>query len=487
MLKREDVKLNLTMDRTKFVRGESIDIVVSVKNESAYKFRAEELSQRNNSLHFYVMNYQKEKFSGSLQTPLIAEGQPNEFGSEEDTIMLFPNTEMSAEIDLLDILGELPEGTYQLRAIYSSQGVLFVKSKTVAFDVLNAKPIYASTTLDYLRSTSNRIPTSWINQENGDFWLFLMENSQYNPSKTKSNRRILKVEAPQKVYASIIQDNEQNTQHLVWMQKSVLNVTTAIQKLTGVRTFDTSTNDAQILPPTFTDQEKTAHITIKDKQTKTLQHISCAIDGEFRTEKICNFDDNFSRYSAVFDETPALHIAWSSESGDVLYTEFILNRQEESAKPTPIKLLTLKPPLLTLELSKGHENLEGERLLLLHLANYESTNELHSLVIEIDTLKTVRHCFSSVPQDRGFLLLQTVLDFELNPYYLFQDRKGALWFKGLKGRGFLRITKEGESYPSNIEFPLLIVSSNINRNYGVYLRYVKDKSKFIYKKLVSLA
>jgi hypothetical protein len=62
----------------------------------------------------------------------------------------------------------------------------------------------------------------------------------------------------------------------------------------------------------------------------------------------------------------------------------------------------------------------------------------------------------------------------------------VLWFKPSENAKPTRVTEKGENYPSSNEYPALLVSSNESRHYGIYLRHIKDESRFIYKKLGSL-
>jgi hypothetical protein len=102
-------------------------------------------------------------------------------------------------------------------------------------------------------------------------------------------------------------------------------------------------------------------------------------------------------------------------------------------------------------------------------------------------MKELSHSFFPLPELGSLVLIQTVLDLECRPHYLFQDSAGALWFKAFEGAELVRVTEEDEAYPGNVDYPVLLVSSNMSRHYGIYLRYIKDKSLFVYKKLESLA
>jgi hypothetical protein len=216
-----------------------------------------------------------------------------------------------------------------------------------------------------------------------------------------------------------------------------------------------------------------------------LQFANCSIEGKIETEEISRFSGDFIKYCIIYDEESRLHIAWASESGDIFYTWFDIE-QSVKAEGEPKMLVTGKPPILNLQLSKACEDEEGNLQLLLHFANYELPNELHSHLINVDSMKELSHSFFPLPELRSLVLIQTVLDLECKPHYLFQDGAGALWLKAFEEAELVRVTEEGEAYPGNIDYPVLLASSNMNWNYGIYLRYIKDKSRFVYKKLESL-
>lgn len=488
MIKSQDLKLSLKADRKSFVRSESINLKISLVNNSAYPIKVEDLILRNNSLHFYAKNNLGKKFSGSLQSPKTRDGLHFPPLRKKSMILLKPKARRTIDVDLLAILGELTEGEYNVKATYSSEGILFVKSKTVFIEILKSSPVYSKTFQDYLRSTSHPIRSTWINREEDGLHLFIMETSQYLPSDIRSNRRILQLDEIRTVYPSILASLEQDTEHLMWIQGDTIKVTYIIQHvLKDVKDIKLPFPSFKILEPPFTDENGTLYFVIvsKENDLTIFRLISCLIQGEVKTEEICRYSGVFTKYCIIFDEEPRLHMAWASESGEIFYTWFDLEKHV-SGKDEPKVLVTGKPPILDLQISKGCEDDEGNLQLLLNFVNYESPQKLHSHLINLDSLKTVLHSFSSIPELEDFKLLQTVLDLDCRPHYLFQDNSGALWFRSFEGRDLLRATDEGEIYPDNVDYPVLLVSSNMSRNYGIYLRYIKDKSSFVHKKLESL-
>jgi hypothetical protein len=485
----KELKLSLSVDRESYVRSESINVEVALMNISSHAVRVEDMTMRNNPLHLHAINNSGQEFSGSLQSPRARDGLRFPPVKEKSMTLLQPKNKITIKIDLLDILGELTEGDYEVKATYVFGGILFVESKPVSVKVLKSTPNYSKTYLDYLRINSYPVRTTWINSEEDGFYLFIMENSQYQPSNIRSNRRILKTDESQKACPSILSSPEQLTEHVMWIQEDPPRIATLEKRvLKEVKKVKIPIRNFNILEPPFTSVDGSLYFVVVSKEgdTTTLRLVGLPSVGKIETEEICRFSSDFTRYCIIYDEESRLHMVWSSESGSIFYTWYDLE-QSIKAEGEPKMLVTFKPPMLDLQLSKACEDEEGNLQLLLHFANYEFPNELHSHLISVDSKKELSHSFFPLPEQASLVLIQTVLDLDCRPHYLFQDGHGALWFKAFEGAELLRATEEGESYPGNVDDPVLLVSSNVSANYGIYLRYIKDRSRFIYKKLESLA
>jgi hypothetical protein len=484
----KELELSLNVDRESYVRSESINVEVSLTNTSSYAVRIEDMIMSNNPLHLHAINNFGKEFSGSLQSPRARDGLRFPPIKEKSTTLLQPKNKIAIKLDLLDILGELTEGNYEVKATYISGGMLFVESKPISVKVLKSTPDYSKTYQDYLRINSYPVRTAWINSEEDGLYLFIMENSQYQPSNIRSNRRILKTDESPKACTSILASPEQLTEHVMWIQEDPPRIATLEKRvLKDVKKVRLPIQDFKVLEPPFTAMDGSLYFVVvsKEKGTTTFRLIGCPNEGKIKTEEICRFSGDFTRYCIIYDEESRLHMAWASESGSIFYIWYDLE-QSMKAEGEPKMLVTCKPPVLDLQLSKACEDEEGNLQLLLHFANYEFPNELHSHLINVDSKKELSHSFFPLPEQASFVLIQTVLDLNCRSHYLFQDGHGTLWFKAFEGAELLRATEEGESYPGNIDDPMLLASSNVSANYGIYLRYTKDKSRFIYKRLESL-
>jgi hypothetical protein len=489
MPKTQDLSLSLKLDRESFFERESINLEATLLNNAATPIRVEEQTALNNSLYFCVVDKSGREFLGSLQSSRTKDELLFPPVSGEPMFLFGPNAKRVISVDLLEILGALPEGDYIAKAAYTFEGMWFVRSEPVSFKVLKSAPMYSKTFQDSLRATSNTIRTAWISKEKDGLHVFLMENSQYYPSNLKSNRRVLKIEEIQRTYPSVLGSADQDTEHFIWSQAGTVRVATLQQRvLRDVKAVKLKVPCLQILEPPFTTEDGKLHfvVTSREGEHTIFKLVSYSLEGKAEVEEICRFSGGFTKYCIIYDVEPRLHVAWASESGDISYTWFDLEKFKKT-EGEPEMLVKGKPPILDVQISKACGIREGKLQPFLFFAYFEAPNELHSHLISVDSGETLLHSFFPLPEPESLVLIQTILDLECRPHYLFQDHHGALWFKAFEQAELVRVTEEGEAYPGNVDYPVLLVSSNLSLNYGIYLRYIKDGSGFVYKKLESLA
>lgn len=488
MTEPKNLTLSLKILRESYVEGESIDLEVSLINDTSVSILIEDLTIFNNPLHFQAVNNLGKEFSGSLQSSRIKDGLSFPPIRDKPMFLFEPNSEKTVNIDLLEIFGELPEGDYTVKATYVSGGIRFVRSEPIFFKVLKSAPVYSKTFQDSLRATSNTTRTAWINREEDGFYLFIMEDSQYYPSNLRSNRRILKIDEIQRAYPSMLGSPDQDAEHLIWSQAGTARVATLQQRvLRDVKAVRLKVLNFQILEPPFTTKDGKLYfvVTSKEGEQTIFKLVSYSLEGKAEIEEICRFSGGFAKYCIIYDVEPRLHVAWASDSGEIYCTSYGLEKPI-SAKGEPRMLTKGKAPILDVQISKACETYTENLELRLLFADYETPNEFHSHLINAESGENLSHSFFPLPEQKSLVLMQSVLDLQCRPHYLFQDNAGVLWFKALESAELEKVTGESETYPGNVDCPVLLASSNMSRNYGIYLRYIKDMSRFVYKKLESL-
>lgn len=487
-INRKDIQLYLKTNKGSFIRAESVNLKAFLFNHSPYTIKVEDFSISNNSLQFSAENYNGGEFSGSLISPRVRDGLRINEVREKTLVAVEPKSAISIEVNLLSILGELPEGWYRARGTYSS-GLLFIDSEPIYFRILKSMPVYAKTVKDYLRTDVNPVRTAWINKIENVLYLFIMQNSQYQPMNLRLNHKIMKVKDVQRISPSVLASPDLQTEHLIWTEKETISIAILYEKaLKCIKEVKFLTKDLRVLEPAITDFDGKLHLIIVSKEngTSTFQLVNLSLQEEIKTQEVCRFDGDFTKYSVIYDEDLKVHLTWVSESGDVFYSWFCTD-DKLKAQDKPKVLAKDMPPILDLQLSKACRDEEGHLQLLLNIVTCESSSKLHSRLIDVEKGREIFHSFHELPELKGLILLQTVLDPACRPHFLFQDSKGALWFKPFMNISPARVTQEGEVYPGNVDCPVLLVSSKMSHHYGIYLRYIKNKENFVYKKVESLA
>lgn len=485
---RSDWALRLRSVRDKFVRSESIDVKVSITNKGSTSLEIEDLTILNNPLHFYAVDNFGKEFSGSLLRAREEEGIEVPSPIRTDLITLEPQEAKTIDVDLLNILGELPEANYRIDATYQSEGILHLRSNVLKIQILKSTPIHSSTFQDYLRILDNPIRTAWINEEEDGLYLLIMENSPNRPQHLRSNRRILKLEKPCNASLSLLQSYGQDVEDLVWREEDIVQRAIVHKRIfMHKQEIKLPIPGFQLLEPLLTDENgKLYFVALSREEDSAIFHlVSCPLDGSVESSEIYWFTGEIEKYSLIFDADLRIHLAWASRSGDIYYIQQDLEERLKSKGEAEL-LVSGKTPMMELQFSLACFDEDGNRQLILHYLNEESEGKLCSHIFAVEKKKHILDSFFPVPEKKELKLLQVVLDLECHPHFLFQDGFGSLWFSSFESRKLVKVTGEGKKYPRNIDYPMLLVSSNMSRHYGIYMRYVKDRSRFAYKKLEEL-
>jgi hypothetical protein len=482
-----DLNFLLKNGKNKFIRSESIPARVTVANFGSTQLEIEDLTMLNNPLRFHAIGWSGEKFSGNLLGSLARDGTRIPTPRRKNLITLKPQESKAIDVDLIETLGELPEGNYKIRASYQSMGTLHVGSNTVEIQILKSSPVYSSTVQDYLRM-DNPTKTAWINRREDGLYLFIMENSADLPSVLRFNRRILKLEKLARVFLSVPESFDQDYEDIVWFEDDIVHRVTVsggrFKKKTAVRL---PFSGVKLVEPSFTDEDGVLNVVALSKEDNmtVFYLLKIPLNGKAVASELCRHEGKIGKRCVAFDADLRVHLSWASGRGDIFYVRRDLDDALKRKRKAELLSSGMAPPL-DLQFSLVCEDDEGNSQVLLHHLNREAEGKLCSHVMNVENRKLVLESFFPVPTADGLEILQVVLDVDCQPHFLFQDRSGALLFKSFMGAEFVKVTEESEVYPGNIDCPVLLVSSKMSRHYGIYLRYVKDNSIFNFKKLQAL-
>lgn len=474
------LSFSIKIERNIFVRSESIIAHISLLNVGLEPIKVDDFTIKSNSLHFKAVNNLKDKFEGSLRSQLIRDGVRDFPIKGKDEVTLSPNGLKENDVDLINILGEMPEGEYKAISYYMIGDLSFLKSNAINFKIVSSNPRYSNTFQDYLRNDAIGINSVWINEEeDGRFYVFLMENSCNFPPNIISNKRLFNIDNLKEISFSVPSTDEQEVKYFVWNEKDAIYVATMIKdEFDKVRKIMTPV-DQLILPALTTDDFDLKVLTLsKNGEESRINCVVVPFDKEPKTYGVHRFKGSFDKYSITFDGDDMFHFAYNVD-GKICYIR--ANPKDlPDFKVKPIIFGESKEQVVNVHLFNSWLDEGNNYHVILEYAIKEA-NKMRSNIVDPERNIELSHLYIPIKVNE-LKLLQVILDYECNAYFLFHDRSGSLWF-GSKDGGLLKITEEGERCPGNIDQPIMLISSYYSHMYGIYLRYVKNKSSFIFKDL----
>ncbi|MEM1547275.1 MAG: hypothetical protein QXP91_12565 [Candidatus Methanomethylicia archaeon] len=476
------LSLSLSIDRDLFARFESIKAHVSLINKGFKSIVIEDLTATNNPLFFIASNSLGNRFKGSLQSFWLRDDESMKFSPpeiEKSVTVLKPGESKEIDVDLINVFNDLPEGNYNVYASYRLCALSFLKSNIVSFRIVKSKPIYSITFQDYARNDMIPIRTSWINKGEDGFYIFLMANSQNQPSNIIYNHRILKINSFKDVYPSIPSTYGQEVNHILWIDDAIHILEILNCNLENIRVLNKSIG--RILHPSLTTEDgELRFLTLLNEGSKFLIYlVRVPFRGEVEIRNVFRFEGVLGRHSVVFDSDWNPYIAYSLN--DTIYCLKVYVDNGFNVKY--MVLDRVKGSILNLHFSNAYMDEEGGNHIVLNYIAQEN-GKLYSYLIDVDSGKHIYHLYIPI-EGENLKLIQVLLDYDCKPYFLFQDYSGALWFKPYNG-GFIKATGEDERCPGNVSYPVMLISSKYSSNYEISLRYIKNESIFTYKRLKKL-
>ena len=477
-MSKHNPSLLLSVSRNLFARFESILVYVSLVNEGLKPINIEDLTPTNNPLFFIASNSIGGRFKGSLQSFWMREGVGEIPVKGKSMITLNPREARGIYVDLIGVFGVLPEGDYKVYVYYRLGQLSFLKSNTIGFKIVKAKPIYSKTFQDYARNNTIPTRTLWVNEGNDGFYVFLMDCSCNQPSNIISNRRIVGISSLRDITYSIQSTYGQSVEHILWIDNDTLYVVEIVDgDLKNIRRIKTSIGYV-LNPPLTAENGELRFLTFLEGEA-LIKLLRVPIKGEVMVDDVTRLRGVLDKYSVVFDLDSNPHLVYSIDR-KIYYLK--INIYDHIEKTSGL-LAEVEDPVLSLHLSNAWRYDEGSYRISLNYV-VQKNDKLYSHLIDVDSGKHISHLYIPI-EDLKLKLIQVILDYAYNPYFLLQDSSGALWFKPCDDE-LIKVTREDERCPGNISYPVMLISSKYSRKYGVYLRYIKNKSIFTYKKLKKL-
>ena len=471
-------------EEREYVRGESIPVSVSIENKGSLPMKIDDFTVSSETLQVRMIDSSGERYSGSPLSWLKREGIPVP-PTKKNSILLGSGQKKTVLIDLVKIFGELGEGTYRVKATYHSGGILFVNSKVFKVKVVSAWPVYSFTPKDLFQLDAP-IRTAWVNFEKNRFYLFILESSPNMPSNIWRCRRIAELEGRQEPQLSLLESSDQRYEHVLWYNQKAVTIMTVLRtQQPEFKKLMPYLQIQKIIGSPFTAEDGTLFLLIlADDESGSADLFTLSPDGRTKLMKFLSLKGKLVECSVIFRRRRAYTVYMLEKEPALHYLELDLDKGEVCTKKS-IALEHIKTHYTGLALSYACRNEEGERMLCAHIMAEEG-GRYHSQVIDVRQGRNVSSLFFPLAEQMKPKLLDLILDPECMPHYLFQDQWGALWYQSPKEIGLRKVTADDETCPGNVVSPTLLISSPFSRHYGVYLRYIKDGSHFVYKNVETL-
>ncbi len=227
----EPLSLSLELSRTECVRGESVFFRMKLKNTGSHAFEGLRTFEPENEATFLValppgakkpadedelsLEPPEGQITGCALSPRHRDGIHRHGPEEVERRTLLPGEEMETSGDVLQWLGELEPGDWDITARHQGVGEM-AESKPVRLRVRPAKPVTLGTSVPGLRGSACPNSGAFVHAGEADRLVFLQLQSAYLPKNPMRGLRVGKAKQRGQVVASTFPDEETTTLHVVW-------------------------------------------------------------------------------------------------------------------------------------------------------------------------------------------------------------------------------------------------------------------------------
>jgi hypothetical protein len=195
--------------------------------------------------------------------------------------------------------------------------------------------------------------------------------------------------------------------------------------------------------------------------------------------EIPGFVSKRSRYDVLVDDSSKLNVAISMGS-EIVYFVYDLISQSMFRELKTLK--GIKDPVVDIKIIKRFETEKGKDVrYIYYLTKLRKEKDAYvAYLYETGSKEPKWYPKMNVYYPERLTITQSVIDRELRPYYLLNQMNKTFYQSYYSGD--LRQILPPEKKPNMLcTFPQIIISSTLGDKYGVYVRYIENKSKFEFK------
>ncbi len=493
VLRLPKISLELKLENTKAVRGESIPFRAVITNNGDSGHEIEEVTKTNESLIFYLQKGNEKATKSSFFVPYGKTGGVKPETKVSQLITINPKQSRIYSGDLLNLFGNIKTGTYSFYAIYNSKG-LEVKSKPVSVKINRANLIYAFSQWEYDKIAQSNLKTVWINKAQ-KYDVYFMENNAKNPEVIEYSKRVWQSHVQiGGIKISAINDFMQNIVHLIWKQGASIYalMLNEAEPQGNPKKIPTGLQNYQILEPSFTDKEGNLFLfltTVRMKGNTSFYVLKVPKKGERATKKriaeIPGTMTKSGKYSLLVDSSSKLNVAINMGS-QIFYFVYDLIGSQLTQEVKAIKGIT--DSVQDISILQRFAPEKGSKVSsIYYLTKMRKEKDAYTAYLyEFGAEKPSWYPKMHIYYPERLRIIQSVLDTEMRPYYLLNVGK-RIFFQPYHSGDLRQILPPEDNSNMLCTFPQIILSSSQGNKYGVYVRYIENKSHITYKFLKEIA
>ena len=490
-----DLSLELFLEKTSFIRGESIRFVATLTNKGRQPVEILSPERLSRALSLKISDSQGGELEGDALSMTEEEGGMPPHVTTPPMITLGPGQNAKETGDVLTWVGPLDPGEYRIKGSYSSGRLAWAESSEVAIRIGPANPVAAVVSMPSRVIGAAPRLVAWIHQDGVSFELFLEKLNPKLPKLSLGNRGLAKIALPEPVRVSSVNANPPPAYHLAWIEDGrTLKVLRLPADAAPEPVIDIPlpTGGLEIVGMPYSDSRGGMFIVLAASDGVRATLINLPAGGKPTATPI-NPRPALSAVRNVFwSAEEHLFLLWTGEDGKEVHGA----TTSLAAPANPLegrRLFTAPQPVASLRTLQVYDSRRGASDLMCEVL-------CHNLVLDLFQPLRVNLVNAAIVSKERYeadglgdlRVLQAEIDGDGKTAYLMEDLKGRVYYAP---PGDLSATKrvvveEAQPYANKPELPLtvgmyphLVSANRLSSTPGFYLRFIRKGVGFEFRKM----
>ena len=365
------VTLDLSLEKTAVVAGESVPFTLTVRNNGSLAITVPQPSSESPVFSIRVTSLSGFSGAGDALSLAAREGERTEPSRSPRTASLAPGATTTLRGDVVAWIGGLDPGSYSIAASWQGSPSAPAESKRVEFLVAPAAPVH-------LREGGRNVflarvarDAAWIQHGSAGYELYLLRSSPWSPDVVRSNRRLVPLDGPVDAVPASFNSGALDARAVAWIEGGatlrVLRVPDDGSKPTS-RSIRLPAAGMSLVEPPFVDEGGAFLAVIAGRDGKSAVLVRATGDGAASFTPFRLPFPMGAQRAALWAPDGALTVAWTAASGgDVHAASVRLASIPAEIETRRLASLAGKPAALRLA-CRSRESDEGYDTLLFALA-----------------------------------------------------------------------------------------------------------------------